>query len=136
MNWYTTKRSIIFFLLLAATQLFSHMSLAKDNLLCFGGISSQNKTNFVELIETPNNPNNFLTGSIVYGNNLIIFTVQKDMSNLFHYRAHIYESEIDLINGTTQQIPARMSAPLENNQELFMECKPYSTKEYCRTHTC
>ncbi len=135
MNKLISQRSIIVFLLYSAIQIFSQTGFSKENPICYGGITTHHESIYSELTEISTNPNLLnLSGSIPYNSNLIIFSVLKEGSSNYNIRAYLKESEVDLINESIPQLPFNISNPLNTNQEIFIDCKPFSIAEYCKIH--
>ncbi len=127
------KFGVLFFGLILSLA-FSQNVFAEQSLLCVGGFRDGKTTTTVEL-----SPGEF--GSQIYSGVLptmkgaIQFLVQKRKTD-FVFSASIKDSSVGIFIQTVPSVPAVQSKNIGRDQEVFIDCRPYSMADYCRIHTC
>lgn len=123
-------------LILSLGILVAQSGFAYEKILCVGGYKTPRLTYTVELTPELDLPGGLHEGSIAFGDHgNLQYTVQK-LGDGYMYRAQMQNSSDLFINEKVEQFPAMRSKTISPDEEVFIECKPYSPIDYCRIHTC
>jgi hypothetical protein len=122
------------FLFLILGLLITQNSLADESLICFAGIKNGKISTTVEL-STGEFGNKIYSGALPTAKGALQFLVEKRKTD-FIYSAAIKDPESIIFMQVVPSVPSIQSKKIGTDQEVFIDCKPYSIAEYCRTHTC
>lgn len=122
-------------ILIAAVLLSSSLSFAHEELLCVGGIKNNNSTSVMELNPKDSSHDSELVGTLPGPQGTIVFGVETNQND-YRFKAQILDSSEMLINETVPTLPALRSKALPGGQKVYIDCRPFSSADYCRIHTC
>ncbi len=124
------------FIYLTLVTLFLSLScFANDEIFCTGGIKFQSSSIFVNLNEEGTSLGNGFYGSLNTENVIYDFFVEK-LNEGYHFKAKIQNAHYFILDEVIQKIPSFRSIKLNIENEIFIQCRPYSVGDYCRSHTC
>jgi hypothetical protein len=130
MKFNLCKLTVLF---LIGSCLFTSESSFAENLICFGGIQQYPYASSVEL-SSQTQSNSTWSGNLKMNLETLEFTVNNAGTH-YNYKIKNLDTGDLYLNEDVLKLPAVRTLQI-NNKKLFIDCRPYSIGEYCRTHTC
>jgi len=127
-----------------------HGNQKQENILCVAGLKQEKQTSVLEL-----NPENCVqgtlncdphqhahrwVGALPTSHGTVLFEVEATDAD-YHYKASLRETSEIFIDERVLELPALRSKsfPAEGGAkdgEVYIQCVPYNSADYCRVHTC
>lgn len=108
---------------------------AFEEMTCLGGIKRQNYTSSIYLGSEGHPVEGIWSGSLRIKGAVIDFYVENNNNGHF-YKAKMQDLPEYIINENVLIFPASRSKKINDDLEIFIECRPFTVADYCRIHTC